>query len=508
MKEGLNMKYYMGIDIGSFESKGMLIDENGTVIATHSVAHVMETIQPGYAEHDAEKVWWNDFCVISKTLIQKSDVAPEDIKGVGCSAIGPCCLPVNENNKPLRKAILYGIDTRAKHQIQQLNEELGEEYVLKKYGNPITSQSVGPKILWIKQNEPEIYEKTAKFITSTTYLVAKLTDEYYIDNYTAAYFTPMYNLETCDWDYENLGRFCRPDQLAKCLWTDEIAGKVTRRASEETGLAEGTEVTVGTADAAADAVGVGVFNPGDMMAMFGSSLYMIHVVPKLITDRRYWAGPYLFKDTYMVASGMSTSGTLTRWFRDQFTPDFIEIEKNSGQNAYELLTESIENIPAGSEGLIVLPYLSGERTPINDPAAKGVIVGLTLQHTRAHIYQACLEAIGYGIEQHLRGYSEIGIKTNKIYVVGGGTKAPKWMQIVSDITNRELYVGGTFGAAYGDCLLAALGTGCIPDIKELQSMIGNRGKIVPNKENNKVYKSYVNNYIKLYEVTKDIMHQL
>lgn len=502
------MKYYMGIDIGSFESKGMLIDQKGTVIAVHSEAHVMETIQPGYAEHDAEKVWWKDFCAISNTLIKRSGVNPKDIKGVGCSAIGPCCLPVDENNKPLRKAILYGIDVRAKKQIDQLNEELGEEYVLKKYGNPITSQSVGPKILWIKQNEPEIYEKTAKFVTSTSYIVAKLTGEYYIDNYTAAYFTPMYDLEACDWDYENIERFCRADQLAECLWTDEIAGAVTKKASEETGLSLGTLVTVGTADAAADAVGVGVFNPGDMMIMFGSSLYMIHVVPRLITDRRYWAGPYLFKDTYMVASGMSTSGTLTRWFRDNLAPDFADMEKNGGKNAYELLIESTEDIPAGSDGLIVLPYLSGERTPINDPAAKGVIFGLKLQHTRAHIYQACLEGIGYGIEQHLRGYSEIGMDTNRIFVVGGGTKAPKWMQIVSDITDKELYVGGTFGAAYGDCLLAALGTGCISDIKGLESMISNQGKIAPNKENNRIYCNYTDKYINLYETTKDIMHQL
>lgn len=248
--------------------------------------------------------------------------------------------------------------------------------MLQKYGNPITSQSVGPKILWIKENEPETYKAAYKFITASTYLVAKLTGRYSIDNYTAAYFTPMYDLEACDWDRENIGEFCRCDQLADCLWTDEVAGCVTESASAETGLAAGTPVTAGTADAAADAVGVGVFHPGDMLVMFGSSVYMIHVVGKLTVDRRYWAGPYLFKNTFMVASGMSTTGTLTRWFRDELARDLLQKQEQGAGNAYDLLLEDIADVPPGSDGLFVLPYFSGERTPVNDPAAKGVFLAL------------------------------------------------------------------------------------------------------------------------------------
>ena len=502
------MKYFMGIDIGTFESKGLLMNENGEIVIVQSTPHIMQTPHPGYAEHDAEETWWHDFCKLSNGLIAESGIDPNDIKGVGCSAIGPCCLPVDKDCRPLRKAILYGVDVRAKKQIEDLNREMGEDYVLQKYGNPITSQSIGPKILWIKENEPEVYEKADKFITASTYLVAKLTGEYVIDNYTAAYFTPMYDLDNCDWDYENLDRFCRPDQLAKCMWTDEIAGVVTAKAAAETGLAEGTPVTAGTADASADAVGVGVFHPGDLLAMFGSSLYMIHVVPKLTTDKRYWAGPYLFKGTYMVASGMSTTGTLTRWFRDELAPDFVRKQEEEGINAYTLLKDSIEDINPGSDGLIVLPYLSGERTPINDPAAKGMIFGLTLQHTRAHLYQACLESIAYGIEQHLRGYAEIGMQTNRIIAVGGGTKAPKWMQIVSDVTGQKLMLGGVYGAAFGDAMLAALGTGTFASVDEMERVVKFNGDISPDKEKKEFYASYVDKYIALYEKTKDIMHSM
>lgn len=211
------MAYYLGIDIGTFESKGMLIDGDGNTAATSSRAHLMESPEPGYAEHDANTAWWGDFCGISKDILRKTGVDPKEIKGIGCSGIGPCCLPVDENDRPLRKAILYGVDVRAAKQIDRLNQELGEAYALEKYGNPITSQSVGPKILWLKEEEPEIYRKAKKFVTCSTFLVARLTGRYVIDHYTAAYFTPMYDIKNCGWDYESIGRFCRLDQMAECL---------------------------------------------------------------------------------------------------------------------------------------------------------------------------------------------------------------------------------------------------------------------------------------------------
>lgn len=501
------MNYFLGIDIGSNESKGMLIDEKGRIQAIESAAHPMEVPIAGYAEHDAEKSWWGDFCAISKALIAKTGVDSSDIKGVGMSAIAPCCLPLDKDGNPLRKAILYGVDVRAKKQIQRLNEELGEDYILRKYGNPITSQSVGPKILWIKENEPEIYEKTAKFVTASTYLGAKLTGNYCIDHYTAAYFTPMYNLECLDWDEENLGRFCRKDQLAQCRWTDEIIGCVTAEAAKATGLSEGTPVITGTADASADAVGAGVLDAGDMLLMFGSSLFMIHVVPGLTTDKRYWAGPYLFKDTYMVASGMSTAGTVTKWFRDELGRDLLEKQKNGGKNAYDALMDEIETLKPGADGLLVLPYFSGERTPINDPEAQGVFFGLNLKHTRAHLYQACLESVAYGIEQHLRGYREIGMETKRLVAVGGGTLTPKWMQIVADVTGQELLIGSVYGASFGDALLAAKAAGYIADMAEVKRLITYQDRVRPEAENREKYRPFVDRYEKLYLATKDLMHE-
>ena len=184
------MEYFMGIDIGTFESKGVLIDADARVVAYQTCPHVMEAPQPGYAEHDAEGVWWHDFCTISRALIAESGVDPKAIEAVAPSGIGPCCLPVDEELRPLRKGILYGIDVRAAKEIEALNAQIGPDAILDRYGSPLTTQSAGAKILWIKNNEPDIYARTAKILTCSSYLAGKLTGVCSIDRYTAARSSP------------------------------------------------------------------------------------------------------------------------------------------------------------------------------------------------------------------------------------------------------------------------------------------------------------------------------
>jgi len=507
--KALSSPYFIGIDIGTYESKGVITDAGGHVVASQSCPHEMESPKPGYAEHDAEKTWWGDFCELSNGLIARSGVNPSEIKAIGCSTIAPCCLPVDEACRPLRKAILYGVDVRAGKEIYFLEELFGTEHILAEYGMPITSQSAAAKILWIKNNESHIYRNTARFITGTTYLVAKLTGEYVIDQYTAASWVPMYDRHANDWAYGNLDIFCRPGQLAQCRWTNEIAGNVTRQAASETGLAEGTPVSVGTADAAAEAISAGVSEPGDMLLMYGSSIFIIHVTDKFRMDPRLWTGPYLFPGTFAITAGMSTAGTLTRWFRDNLAKDLLETQEKTGRNAYDLLAEETSGIAPGSDGLLVLPYFSGERTPINDPDAKGVIFGLTLRHSRAHVYNACLEGIGYGIAQHFDIFDRMQLETKKIIAVGGGVKNEKWLQIVSNISGRtQCTVEEGIGAAYGDALLAALSIGIYHDVKDIGVIVRQLKSIVPVKEEQAKYQHYKNRYAELYSLTRKMMHEL
>lgn len=505
----MNKAYFMGIDTGTYESKGVIVDEEFNIVATHAVAHGMENPKANYFEHDADKVWWHDFCEISNELLAKSKIDPKNIKAIGASALGADCLPVDKNCNPLRKAILYGIDARAVEEMEWLTDYWGEEQIKKWFGRPLCSSDVMPKILWIKNNEPEIYEKTYKFLTGSSFITAKLTGNYTVDRFLGlASFNPLYNSDgtpnekTCE-------PICRPDQLATVMNTIDIAGYVTEKAAKETGLAKGTPVIVGTDDAGAEAISTGVLQPGDMMLMFGSSLYMILCTDRLVNDNRIWREEFIIPNTFDISAGTNAAGTLTRWFRDNFYTDCLEKEKETGINAYELMMDGIDKISVGSDGLITLPYFAGERTPINDPFAKGMIFGLTLAHKKEHLYRSALESVGYSIAQHFKIFEEHNVKINKIMAVGGGTKNHFWMQIISDITGKEISTAAvTIGASFGDAMMAAMGIDYFDCFADLSKLIKTGDKYIPNINNHEKYKKYQKIFDELYLVNKDLMYKL
>jgi xylulokinase len=502
--------YLLGIDIGTYESKGVITDLTGTVVNVQVCPHELLIPHQGWAEHDVETVWWGDFVTLTRRLLQESGIAPEEIRAVGCSAIGPCVLPVDEQCRPLRPGgILYGIDTRAVGEIAQLEERFGRDVIFQQNGNMLSAQSIGPKILWLKNHEPEIYARAHKFVTSTTFLVARLTGRYVIDHITASFWSPLYNFHTNRWDPPFCVDIVEPERLPTIAWSSEIAGAITAAAARETGLAEGTPVVVGSTDAAAEALSVGVTTPGQMMLMYGSTVFMIEVVAQPTVDERLWAAPYLFPGTFQLAAGMATSGALTRWFRDKLAPDLVAAESAGGANAYSILTREAGAIPAGSEGLIVLPYFSGERTPINDPQARGLFFGLTLAHTRAHLFRAVLEGIGYGIAQHFQVMEEIGAAPREVVAVGGGTKSALWLQIVSDISGRPQKAPGvTIGASYGDAFLAGLGVGLFSSHHAINDWLKDVRTIDPLPESTAHYAPYLALYLELYRRNKELMHQL
>jgi len=230
------MDYTLGIDIGTFESKGVLVDAGGVVIASAAQPHKMIVPQPGWAEHRADQDWWHDFKVISRALLADSGIEPGGIKCVACSGIGPCMLPVDAQGVPLMNAVLYGVDGRAAREVDDLTRQIGADLILERCGNALTSQSVAPKILWLKRNRPEIFAKTAKVLTSTSYLVFKLTGEYVIDHYTAANFGPLYDVTRQEWSLDLADDIVPLSVLPRLAWSAEIAGEISEQAADETGL--------------------------------------------------------------------------------------------------------------------------------------------------------------------------------------------------------------------------------------------------------------------------------
>jgi xylulokinase len=502
-------QYLLGVDIGTYSSKGVLVRPDGSVVASHVEEHTMSMPQPGWFEHDADEVWWHDFVTIVRTILEKSGAAPASIAGIGTSAIGSCVLPIDDDGKPLRPGILYGIDTRAVEEIDYLNEVMGEEKVLEITGSSLTSQASGPKILWIRRNEPEVYERTRYFLTSEAYLVYRLTGKPSIDVYTAGGYAPLFDVENRRWIPE-MGEYVTPiERLPEAYWTTEVVGGVTPEAAELTGLAEGTPVIAGTTDAAAEAISVGVSEVGDMMMMFGSSIFFILKTPELVQTDNFWNSNFLEKETFAFLGGMSTSGSLTRWFRAQFGQSEVEEEERGGPNAYKALADLAASAPRGANGLVALPYFEGERTPIHDPRAKGILFGLSLKHTRADVYRAILESVAYGIRHNIEVMKEEGVEAKRILAVGGGTKNLTWLQIVSDVADIAMDIPEQqIGASYGDAFMAAVGVGLYDDLTEVTEWVNLKHRIRPEPTASGEYELSYRIFRGLYDRTKDLMHTL
>lgn len=490
------MSHTLGVDIGTFESKGVLVDAHGEVVAVATRPHRMLVPRPGWAEHRPDEDWWGDLVAITRELLEVSDVPATAIDGVATSAIGPCMLPVDEHGAPLMNGVLYGVDTRASAQITQLDVAIGRERILERTGNALTSQSVGPKILWFQQERPELYARTAKVLTSTSYLVWKLTGEYVMDHYTAASFAPLYDVDRLDWTLDLAPDIVPLDRLPRLAWSTDIAGVVTPAAATETGLAVGTPVTVGTIDAAAEAVSVGVRMPGEMMLMYGSTIFIIQVTDRPVRDPRLWYAPWLVPGRHASMAGLATSGTLVRWVRDELAPGM----------GWEELVAAAGSSPPGARGLLCLPYFSGERTPIHDPLARGMFFGLDLTHQRADLLRAVLEGIASGTAHVLETYREVGAAPTSVFAVGGGTRNPVWLQATSDLGRvAQVIRERTIGASYGDAFLAAVAVGSVTS-----DAIATWNPVVRTVETRDV-PAYARQYPiwkELYRRTADLAHAL
>lgn len=493
-------RFTLGIDIGTFETKGVLVDENGHIHAQAKRGHKMLVPEPGWAEHRPEEDWWGDFVYVSQTLLKESGVNPAAIKAVACSAIGPCMLPVDLQGKPLMNGVLYGVDGRAEDQVQALTNRIGESVIVERCGNALTSQSVGPKILWLKQQRPEIYAQTAHVLTSTSFLVQRLTGEVVIDHYTAANFAPLYDVDTQDWIDDLADDIIALEKLPRLLWSNEIAGHITEQAAAATGLAIGTPVTAGTIDAAAEALSVGMDAPGDMMMMYGSTIFIILRTTDRVADPRLWYAPWLFKGEHASMAGLATSGTLTHWFRDQFAKDL------KPEDAFAELAKEAASAPAGANGLLMLPYFSGERTPIHDIHAKGAVFGLNLTHTRGDIYRAMIEGIAHGTRHVTDTFAQIGHSPERVLAVGGGTQNALWLQATSDITGIDQIISKhSIGASFGDAFLAAMAVGLTrrSDITLWNPMVND-----VKADSNPIYDKSHKLFRQLYEQTKDIAKEI
>ncbi len=488
----------LGIDVGSYSTKAVLTDLSGRVLETRIAEHTMDFPQPGWAEHDADGVWWGDVVAVCRSLFDGGRYAGSDVVGVGISAVGPCLLPLDAAGRPLRPAILYGIDTRAKQEIAELGRRIGDEEILRLSGMTFTSQATGPKMLWLRNNEPDVWRRTEMFTTASSYVTYRLTGEHVIDRHTASHFMPFFDMSTLEWSDRFAGLITGTGKLPRLAWTHERAGVVSAEAARATGLAEGTPVNAGTIDVIADAVSAGATETGDLMLTYGSSISFILFLDEPRPDPRVWMTAGAFPGTFALSAGMATSGSLTRWFRDEL----------AAGATYEELFSAASSVAPGSDGLLFLPYMSGERTPLHDADARGVIAGLSLSHGRDHLFRAALEGVAYGVRHNLETFEAIGAGVNRIVAVGGGTTGGTWVQIVSDATGRVQTVPErNLGAPLGSAFLGGLAAGVL-ERPDLAGWLSPTRAFEPDPSKRDVYDSCFPNFLKLYRNTTDVVHDL
>lgn len=486
-------EFLVGIDIGTGSSKGVLATPAGRVVATASRAHSMSLPRPGWAEMDAEQVWWGDVVALCRELVPQAEGGR--VAGLCVSGVGPCLLPCDDRLEPLRPGILYGIDGRATQEIEELTERFGAERIVARCGTALSTQAVGPKMLWVRRNEPEVWERAAGWYNSHSFVIARLTGEYVLDHHTASQCDPLYDMHASDWAHDWVEEVAPGIEFPRLAWSDEVVGTVHSAAAEATGLPVGTPVAAGTVDAWAEAFSAGVRRPGDLMLMYGSTMFFIQQLQTFRAEPSLWTTRGVQSGSTTFAAGMSTSGSLTGW-----------LQQLTGGAPFEDLVSDAAATPPGAEGLVVLPYFAGERTPVFDPRARGVILGLTLRHTRGHLYRAALEGIAFGIRQILEIFDAADEPASRVVAVGGGTRGALWTQVVSDVTGRvQSLPAQTIGASYGDALLAAIATGLAEPATDWA--VTNE-QVEPDPEHRALYDELYGVYRELYPTTRGLVHQL
>jgi xylulokinase len=498
----------VGIDVGTQSSKGVLVRPDGTLVAEARAQHGMDVPRPGWAEQDADAVWWADVCVIARRLV--AAVPDGDrIGGLGVSAIGPTMLPLDDAARPLRKAVLYGVDTRATDQIAGLEARYGAETLAAWSGMDLSSQAVGPKIAWLAEREPEVHAAARWFVTATTYLVHRLTGAMVIDAWTAAHFNPLFDRATIGWSERYADGITTIDRLAAIRWPADVAGRITAEAAIATGLPAGVPVAVGAVDALAEAISVGVADPGDLMIMYGSTTFFIQVTSSPVEAGSLWLTPGAAPGQWTISGGLATGGSALAWFRDQLADDLVAVERSGGASAFAALSaEAATAEQAGGEDVLFLPYFSGERTPINDPLARGVAAGLSLGSSRGDLYLALLRGIAYATRANIEAMRDLGAPIRRIVAVGGGTADPLLLQLVSDASGIDQEIpGSTIGASRGDALLAGLASGIVARAGGDAWMSTDR-IIRPRPEMKAAHDRRYRAFGELYRSTKSIVHRL
>ena len=489
------MTYFLGMDTSTTSSKALLIDEKGEVIAVASNPHTLQTPKPLWSEQDPRE-WWVAVSASIKSVLEQAGIGGEGVEAVGLTGQMHGLVLLDDAGEVLRPAILWN-DQRTQSQCDEIHQIVGKEKFIQITGNVALTGFTAPKILWVKENEPEVFAKAKHVLLPKDYVRLKLTGEYAMDKADGA-GTVLFDLKARDWSDEILAALDIPRTwMPKTFEGTEFTGTVTEEAAALTGLKVGTPVAAGGGDQAACAVGVGAVEAGIVGLTVGTSGVVFATTPSALIEPegRLHAFCHAVPGMWHFMGVMLSAAGSLQWYRDTLAPDM----------SFDDLLKEAETIPAGSEGLQFLPYLSGERTPHPDPLARGAFIGLTIRHTRAHMTRAVLEGVAFGLKDSFTLIQNAGLgEITQVRGSGGGTKGALWRQILASVLNAELVtVNTTEGGAYGAALLAGVGAGAWSDISSACKVcIKITGSTQPDPAQVDTYQKAYSIYQELYPALK------
>lgn len=495
------MAYFLGIDSSTTGVKALLIDEKGTVVGTATSELPLSTPKPLWSEQDPVD-WWEGAVNSIRIVLNESGVGAENVAAVGLTGQMHGLTLLDEAGQVLRPAILWN-DQRTGAQCDDIRARLGKKRLIELTGNDALTGFTAPKILWVREHEPEIFGQARHILLPKDYIRFKLTGDYATDRADAA-GTLLLDVKTRDWSAEVLEALeIAVEWLPPTHEGPEITGQISAEAAEATGLKAGTPVVGGGGDQAAQAVGVGAVQPGIIALTLGTSgvVFASAGEPFIEPEGRLHAFCHAVPGRWHLMGVMLSAAGSLRWYRDTLAPGVD----------FDTLLGPASDIPPGSEGLLFLPYLTGERTPHPDPLARGAFVGLTIRHTQAHFTRSVLEGVAFGLRDSFELMKASGLTDIKqVRVSGGGARSPLWRQILADILNVELVtVNTTEGAAYGAALLAGVGVEAWPDVDTAcEVCVKLTGSTTPEGGNVVHYEPVYTQYRHLYPALKEISHNL
>lgn len=496
----------IGLDIGTTNTKGVLVARSGETVAVASREATLYSPEPTWAEGDAEQWWENSKSILGELVSAAGD--GHRIRALGVSGMVPTLIPLDSSGTPLRRSIQQN-DARASELIAELERRFGQDRFFRLTGGSINQQVLAPKLRWLAEHEPGVFARTAVFCGSYDYITYRLTGELSAEH-NWALESGLLDIEANEWSDELLALGdIDISRVPRVRASHEIVGEVSREASDETGLPAGTPVVAGVADHVASAFAAGASRDGDLLLKYGGAGDILYSLTSLVTDPRLFIDHHVVPGHYYLNGCMATSGSLVKWFGSNFCSADEAAAFSAGQPLYAYLDEKAAAIPAGADGLLILPYFLGEKTPLHDTYARGTVVGLGLNHGRHHLFRAVLESVAYGFRHHVDTLQELSLRPGRILASDGGAASDLWLQITADVIGRPVQrVVGHPGSSLGAAFVAGKAVGLFGDWSEVGRFVALSEPFEPRSEAQAAYDEYYGLYRETYRRLVDMYPRL